>query len=109
MIPTPVAPGLPRCASNDVERTAETSPRHCEELLRRSNQALSAWPPDCFATFAMENLRCSYLAPHSFATFARSSVTVCRMAEGVRENRGAGAGCTTPLWLTKVPRSAMCG
>jgi hypothetical protein len=30
-----VAPGLLRSARNDVERSAETSPRHCEELLRR--------------------------------------------------------------------------
>jgi hypothetical protein len=29
--------GLLRCARNDGERTIETSPRHCEEHLRRSN------------------------------------------------------------------------
>jgi hypothetical protein len=32
-----VASGLLRCARNDGERTAEASPRLCEELLRRSN------------------------------------------------------------------------
>jgi len=31
------------------------------------------------------------------------------IAEGVRENRGAGAGCTTPSCVTKILRSAMCG
>jgi hypothetical protein len=30
-------------ARNDGERSAQTSPRHCEERLRRSNPALSSW------------------------------------------------------------------
>lgn len=29
--------------------------------------------------------------------------------EGVREKRGAGAGCGTPSTSVIVPRSAMCG
>jgi hypothetical protein len=36
--------GLLRFARNDAERTAEASPRHCEEHLRRSNPVLS-WAP----------------------------------------------------------------
>src|SRR5437762_2026638 len=32
-----VAPGLPRFARNDGESSAQTSPRHCEALLRRGN------------------------------------------------------------------------
>src|SRR4030088_2337127 len=35
-----LAPGLLRSARNDVERSAETSPRHCEARLRRGNPAL---------------------------------------------------------------------
>src|SRR5438034_86635 len=31
----------------------ETSPRHCEELLRRSNPVLASWLLDCFASLAM--------------------------------------------------------
>ena len=31
------------------------------------------------------------------------------IAPGVREKRGPGAGCTTPLRSTKVPRSTLCG
>src|SRR5476651_1203459 len=53
---------------------------------------------------------CGYLPfPHSFATAPSSAATVFLIAEGVREKRGAGAGCTTPSWLTKILRSAMCG
>src|SRR5438034_869959 len=44
-----VAPGLLRFARNDGERMAETSPRHCEEPLRRSNPVLSCGFLDCFA------------------------------------------------------------
>src|SRR3982075_1489664 len=50
-----------------------------------------------------------YLPLHSFATSASSATTVLRIAEGVREKRGAGAGCTTPSTSTKILRSAMCG
>src|SRR5580700_2675094 len=44
-----VASGLLRSARNDGERSAETSPRHCEEPLRRSNPALPSRLLDCFA------------------------------------------------------------
>src|SRR4029453_10620602 len=62
-------------------------------------------------------------ASRSFATLSGSSPhsvstsSVCCPAcdggrctpPGVFEKRGAGAGCTTPLSSTKVPRSALCG
>jgi len=51
-----------------------------------------------------------YLAAfHSLARLAISAVSGSRMAEGVREKRGAGAGCVTPWRLTKILRAAMCG
>ncbi len=31
------------------------------------------------------------------------------MADGVREKRGAGAGCTAPSTSTKVERATLCG
>jgi hypothetical protein len=37
--------GLLCCARNDGERTAEISPRHCEELLRRSNPGATETEP----------------------------------------------------------------
>ena len=46
---------------------------------------------------------------HSFATSANSAATVFLIAEGVREKRGAGAGCMMPSTSTKILRSAMCG
>jgi hypothetical protein len=45
--------GLLRFARNDVERPAATSPRHCEELLRRSNPILPSRLLVCFAALAM--------------------------------------------------------
>src|SRR6266404_3878669 len=46
---------------------------------------------------------------HSCVRLARSTVALSRMAEGVREKRGAGAGWVTPWRLTKICRAAMCG
>jgi hypothetical protein len=36
-----------------------------------------------------------------------SAFSGSRIVEGVRENRGAGAGCVTPWRLTKVFRATM--
>jgi hypothetical protein len=54
--------------------------------------------------------RGAYLAAfHSLARLAISAVTGSRIADGVRENRGAGAGWVTPWRSTKIFRAAMCG
>ena len=37
-----------------------------------------------------------FAAFHSFITSSMSAVAASRIAEGVRENRGAGAGWMTP-------------
>src|SRR6476646_547675 len=46
---------------------------------------------------------------HSLVRLTISAVTASRIAEGVREKRGAGAGWVTPWRLTKIFRAAMCG
>src|ERR1700738_3901002 len=46
---------------------------------------------------------------HSRVILAMSAVAVSRIADGVREKRGAGAGWVTPCRLTKIWRAAMCG
>ena len=49
----------------------------------------------------------SYLpAVHSFVSSPISAVSGSRMAEGVREKRGAGAGWVTPWRSTKIFRAA---
>src|SRR6266404_303552 len=58
---------------------------------------------------AQERLCPPYGFCHSFTTAPSSAATVLRIADGVREKRGAGAGCTTPSTSTKILRSAMCG
>src|SRR5881398_1502147 len=50
-----------------------------------------------------------YLSFHSLVRLAISAVTASRIADGVREKRGAGAGWVTPWRLTKIFRAAMCG
>src|ERR1700712_1661512 len=50
-----------------------------------------------------------YRFVHSFATAPSSAATVLRIADGVREKRGAGAGWVMPSTSTKILRSAMCG
>src|SRR5437763_10730030 len=50
-----------------------------------------------------------YLSCHSLVRLAISAVTASRIADGVREKRGAGAGWVTPWRLTKIFRAAMCG
>src|SRR5213075_2642926 len=40
-----VAPGLPRFARNDGVSSAQTSPRHCEALLRRGNPVFQRKTP----------------------------------------------------------------
>src|SRR4051812_21518021 len=51
-----------------------------------------------------------YLPPfHSLVRLAISADAASRMADGVREKRGAGAGCVTPWRSTKIFRAAMCG
>src|ERR1700730_159121 len=46
---------------------------------------------------------------HALVSSAISAVAASRIAEGVREKRGAGAGWVTPWRLTKIRRAAMCG
>src|SRR6267143_78699 len=51
-----------------------------------------------------------YLVPlHSLVRPAISAVSGSRIADGVREKRGAGAGWVTPWRSTKTFRAAMCG
>ena len=38
-----------------------------------------------------------------------SALSGSRIADGVREKRGAGAGCVTPSTSTKVLRATLCG
>src|ERR1043166_2232364 len=38
-----------------------------------------------------------------------STFSGSRIADGVREKRGAGAGCVTPWRSTKIFRAALCG
>ncbi len=46
---------------------------------------------------------------HSFVNSPISAVSASRIADGVREKRGAGAGWVTPWRSTKIFRAAMCG
>ena len=46
---------------------------------------------------------------HSLVNSPISAIAGSRIAEGVREKRGAGAGCVTPWRLTKIFRAALCG
>src|SRR6476469_3221306 len=69
---------------------------------------LAAYPRCAIAHRGMN--RKGYLPPrHSVVRLAISAVAGSRIAEGVREKRGAGAGWVTPWRLTKVFRAAMCG
>ena len=53
---------------------------------------------------------CLYLvAFHSLVSAAISAFSGSRIAEGVREKRGAGAGWVMPWRVTKIFRAAMCG
>lgn len=52
----------------------------------------------------------AYLADfHAAETSAILTISGSLIADGVRENRGAGAGCVTPWRSTKTFRAAMCG
>src|SRR3979490_2792900 len=52
----------------------------------------------------------SYLpAFHSFVSSVISAFSASRIADGVREKRGAGAGWVTPWRSTKIFLAALCG
>ena len=46
---------------------------------------------------------------HALVTSPISAISGSRIADGVREKRGAGAGCVTPWRSTNTLRAAMCG
>ena len=46
---------------------------------------------------------------HASVSSPISAFSASLIADGVRENRGAGAGCVTPWRSTKILRAAMCG
>src|SRR3954470_17706387 len=54
----------------------------------------------------MERYDCAF---HAAVNSAISALADSRIADCVREKRGAGAGCVTPCRLTKTLRAAMCG
>src|SRR5712671_181397 len=80
-------------------------------LAQARNPYSRSWlwiPGSRFA--APESRRRIYLpAFHAFAISPISAATGSRIADGVREKRGAGAGWVTPWRSTKIFRAAMCG
>src|ERR1700694_5864457 len=66
--------------------------------------------PSRFAEDQDDGVARYYLASfHSLVSAAISAFSGSRIAEGVREKRGAGAGWVTPWRSTKIFRAAMCG
>ena len=52
---------------------------------------------------------CYRPAFHAAVTSPILAISGSLIADGVRENRGAGAGCVTPCRSTNTLRAAMCG
>ena len=82
-------------------------------LLRRAG-TWSMWAPalQCIAlrctASGARGLKLSYLF-HALVTSPILATSGSLIADGVRENRGAGAGWVTPWRSTNTLRAAMCG